>query len=307
MAAKDYHYSPSRYLADEYITPADERRSRPASHPRPIVVDERPLYDRSYRQPMFSPPRYPGPVDAIYSPQPPGFQLPVSRPYPPGYPSSGVAAYPSYGREPDYPSDHEHYAEQNPTAHYPQAQQSRRTDRAPIRDYYYDGGGYQADGMESERQREPSSRGAIPVYPIQPIRRTNSSGRERQDSEDSDSDETHSRQARDLDTRRRKERQAQRYPSGRRRSITRDLRAAVRDEHKEDELLSTETAIVDRLVAKHTRPLAKAKIPDGERMSNGNGDVGETHIPASLSDILELDESDSRGKEDVNGDDYVSD
>jgi hypothetical protein len=131
--------------------------------------------------------------------------------------------------------------------------------------------------------------------------RRNSINRERDLSEESDSDDVEIRISRgkvNRETRTRKAHGEAPRENRRRQYFAPDFSATVGDEQDEDELLS-EKEIADRLVAKHTRPLAKGEKSGEERYKQVNGDGdGLKSIPTRLSDITELDEIDSSGKED---------
>jgi hypothetical protein len=311
-ATRDYGYYPGGQQTQEYFATPDDRRPGPPSYIRPIIEDER----RVRREPAE------GQWHDRYQ-----YFVQNMPPPPTRYPSTGASSYPSYGnpfstppvhldpeilrdraRDAYYYSDNEPYSEKNPITRQQHAQERRRFNRSPVRDPvrdYYDNDNY-ADGMVHERVL--NSRRAMS---IQPIRRTNSLGRERDEIEDSDSDEINSHERRkniNQDHRRlNTEKDAKRHVTPRRHSVARDLKATVGDERDEDEFLSSEKEIADRLVAKHTRPLAEAKIPENERMSNGNGGGEGLHMPTRLSDIVEVDESDTSSKEGGNKEGNSSD
>jgi hypothetical protein len=120
------------------------------------------------------------------------------------------------------------------------------------------------------------------------------SGHRDSSDDDVDIDIRHARQ------RNSRERERVRYSNQRQSSPLRFryLRATVVDEDDEDELLSSGEEIADRLITKHTRPLAESGSENKGVVEHLNID-GERAIqqPTALSDITEEDEKTSNGKE----------
>jgi len=133
--------------------------------------------------------------------------------------------------------------------------------------------------IDDDEDYERVRRGEIPG----PIRRTNSIGRERDESGDSDSDDPEFRNRRPRPRRTSREVEELRHASIRRHSIAREFSATVTDEHDEDELLS-EKEIADRLVAKHTRSLPKSDILMEGKASKVNEAGKESTRISTLSD-----------------------
>ena len=183
------------------------------------------------------------------------------------------------------------------TGHNPTSREHRSPERRqskPRSGSYYEEDEDYADGSTYERIRIPRP---------EPIRRTNSISRERDESGESDSDDPDFRNRRVRRNRefRRTSRdgEAQRPASTRRHSISREFTATVTDEHEEDEL-SEEKEIADRLVAKHTRSLPKSSILVEERTIKVNGAGKDSTRISALSDITEVDEDEP--SEEENGD-----